>query len=459
MRIFLDKFSGGGPPMKRFTFTFAFLLLFFVMQLAISPVLAQNNSTSSSEKYVRPHLFSMSMNSAVTYEQPWPADSFNSLRLLVPGTMWGYMNPANGKYDFTVLDDLLALAQAHKTTVLLVFIQVPQWASSKPNDMSCAYSQGTCDPPNDLNADGSGTNQHWKDFVTALVTHSVNSQSGHINYYELWNEPMDPWQWNGTNAQLVRMAADAYSIIKSIDPSALLSTPSFAWETQYCLTWMGAYLAAGGGQYADRIDVHGYVDNRGGQTGWPENMAAFAPAFFEVLRQQGQSGKPVWNTEANWGSYNSVRHLTDPDLQAAWLARMYLLSASYRIARLYWFSWNDTDLGTLWTPDPNNPRARGTLLKPGVAYQQLYNWMVGATLDQPCSQSGTIWTCGFTRTNGYVSQAVWDTSESCANGVCTTHPYTVDSQYIKYLTLSGAAFQITGGTVPIGTQPILLENQ
>jgi hypothetical protein len=369
------------------------------------------------------------------------------------------MNPAPGVYDFTTIDGFMDLAQTHKVSLLLVFSKVPQWASSKPGDTSCSYYPGSCDPPNDLNADGSGSNQHWKDFLTALVTHSVQSQTGHINYYELWNEPMDPWYWTGTNAQLVRMGADAYNIIKRIDPSALLSTPSFAWETKYCLDWMGAYLAAGGGQYADRIDVHGYVDNRGGKTGWPENMATFVPEFFQVLRQHGQSGKPVWNTEANWGAYNPHRHLTDPDLQAAWLARMYILSAAYNVSRLYWFSWSDPNLGTLWKPDPHNPAGRGTLLKPGVAYQQAYNWMVGATMNQLCSPNGTIWTCSFTRPGGYVAEAVWDTSESCANGVCSSHPYAVNSKFIKYLTVSAKSFDITGGTVPIGAQPIFLENQ
>ncbi|HSY63727.1 MAG TPA: cellulase family glycosylhydrolase [Terriglobales bacterium] len=440
-------------------FTFAFLLLFFAVQSAVAPAVAQTQKNNSGEVRVWPHLFGLTVGGGLTWIQPWPKDSFNSARLLLPETSWGYMNPSQGTYNFTTLDAFMNLAQAHNTHLMLVFLKVPQWASSKPNDGSCSFYPGACDPPNDLNADGSGTDQHWKDFLTALVTHSVNSKTGHINYYELWNEPMNPWYWTGTNAQLIRMAADAYTIIHSIDPNALLSSPSFAWETQYCLDWMQTYLAAGGGQYADRIDVHGYVDNRGGYTGWPENMATFVPEFFQVLKQTGQLKKPVWNTEASWGTDNSHRHLDDPDLQAAWIARMYILSANYRIARLFWFSWSDPGLGTLWVPDPHNPGAPGTLLKPGIAYQQVYNWIVGTTINQQCSPNGTIWTCGFTRPDGYVAEAVWDTSETCQNGVCTTKPYNVGSEYVRYLTVSGDSIPINGSTVPVGAQPIFLENQ
>src|SRR5258708_14422074 len=53
--------------------------------------------------------------------------------------------------------------------------------------------------------DGSGTNQHWIDWVTAVVTR----YKGKISYYEIWNEPNNTAMWQGTNAQLVRLAGDA----------------------------------------------------------------------------------------------------------------------------------------------------------------------------------------------------------------------------------------------------------
>ena len=160
-----------------------------------------------------------------------------------------------------------------------------------------------------------------------------------------------------------------------------------------------------------------------------------------------------WSINGRWGPYSS-----DPDLQSAFLARLHLLHAANGIARLYWFQWNDTTDGTLWIPDPNDPRAQGTIQKAGIAYQQIYNWMVGKTLPQGCSQSGTVWTCSISGPKGYVAEAVWDTAQNCSNGTCTHSIYKTGAPFIRYRDLDGGTTNIQGGTVPIGAKPSLLEN-
>jgi hypothetical protein len=100
----------------------------------------------------------------------------------------------------------------------------------------------------------------------------------------------------------------------------------------------------------------------------------------------------------------------------------------------------------------------GTLLKAGIAYQQTYNWMVGNTMSA-CANSGTVWTCDFTGASGYEAQAVWDASQNCSYGVCTTSNYSFDSKYVQYVTVYGQVIPVNGSTVPIGYQPILLQNQ
>ena len=77
----------------------------------------------------------------------------------------------------------------------------------------------------------------------------------------------------------------------------------------------------------------------------------------------------------------------------------------------------------------------------------------------PCAVSGTIWNCDFTRSGGYLAEAIWDTSESCHKGGCSTRSHTVSPQYVNYLTLDGNKVNITNGTVPIGAKPIWLQNQ
>ena len=159
-----------------------------------------------------------------------------------------------------------------------------------------------------------------------------------------------------------------------------------------------------------------------------------------------------------WGK-PSLSDFTDLDLQAAFLARFYFVHRAAGVRRFLWYQWNQntTGAGTLWIPDPNVPSAPGTVLKPGVAYAQVYDWMVGANLNG-CSSSGTIWTCQLSRSGGYVAEAIWDTSQTCANGSCTTVGYTVDPQYVRYRALDGSITSITGFMVPVGIKPILLEN-
>src|SRR5579863_4111818 len=77
--------------------------------------------------------------------------------------------------------------------------RTPNWASSVPTDASCTGAQtgqlGECDLPTDINADGSGTNQTWKNWVTALATHANGLDDptntylqthAHIKYWEPW---------------------------------------------------------------------------------------------------------------------------------------------------------------------------------------------------------------------------------------------------------------------------------
>src|SRR6202043_2962748 len=124
----------------------------------------------------------------------------------ITGTSWGDLNPAPSVYDFSNLDVWIATAQAHNADIVYTFGETPAWASSSPTTV-CGTNgspNGSCAPPNDLNADGTGSNQHWKDFVTAVVTRAA----GKIKYWEIWNEPTVVGYWQGTNPQMLRLAQD-----------------------------------------------------------------------------------------------------------------------------------------------------------------------------------------------------------------------------------------------------------
>jgi len=419
---------------------------------------------------VTPSFFGMDLARGLVLGEPWPVDNicvnpvqgcdgFGGIRLWYSGVSWDVMNPAPGQYDWSMFDAWLNAAQTNGVDVEYTFGRVPQWAATNPNLPTCTGGggggPGKCSPPNDINPDGTGTDKHWTDFVTAIATRSA----GRVHYWEMWNEGGNPARWAGTAAQLVRMVKDARSIILTIDPTAVILSPSGGIRSQIELDWWNRFLAAGGGTYVDAIAIHSYLQQQHQQP-VPEQLLTYLPAFVNnYLQTYGQNTKPIIDTEASWGNVNCC-NFTDPDLQAGFVVRYYVMHWLANVQRFYWFTWTDSFAGQLWAPDPKDMTKPGTLLKPGMAYQQTYNWFVGNTLDQSCKPKGKVWACNVTGPNGYLGQIVWDTSKTCKAGICTHSQYTFNPIYIQYVTVTGTITPTTGlKTVPIGYKPILLENQ
>ena len=161
------------------------------------------------------------------------------------------------------------------------------------------------------------------------------------------------------------------------------------------------------------------------------------------------SGKPLWATEGGWGTNGE---LPDPDAQAAYVARWLILQASAGVQRAYWFMWDNggdaRGWGGMW--DPRN----GTN-KAGIAYGQVYNWLVGATFYRPCSNNQGVWTCDISRPGGYYGRIVWNALNSYdANA---SFRYATGADFSQYRDLAGGKASIEAGAVNIGSKPILLE--
>ena len=368
---------------------------------------------------------------------PWPTVPFGSFRLWsIPD--WFQIN-ARRDYNWMALDRFLDLTEEHRVNVLYTIGHTPRWASSNPDDRECppAYSPGGCDPPSDLKPDGGGSDEAFRNFIAALAKHA----KGRIQNYEGWNEPSGR-QWKGTPQQLVRMTKDMNSIVKEIDPSANILTPPCLGSPRDNARCLDEFLRAGGGQYVDVISFHGYL--------WPhppvpERIIDLVQAIREVMDHNGQADKPLWDTEAAWGHREEY---PNPDLQAAFLARMYLLHWSLGVERFYWFTWSHYPTGTLYDAETNQ------LTKAGVAYAQMYKWLVGATQTEACREKSGVWACGYTRSGGYSAQAVWDANLD----VSRTKPYNAAPQFTRYRDLEGNVSDVPKNhSVPIGQKPILLE--
>jgi hypothetical protein len=128
------------------------------------------------------------------------------------------------------------------------------------------------------------------------------------------------------------------------------------------------------------------------------------------------------------------------------------MAASF-MPRFYLIDWTLGISGTAWyyATSQAEPTTAYT------AYQQTYNWLANATLSSPCAAKGTVWSCGITL-NGKQYQIMWDTSQSCANGSCTTGSQTVAAQWTTYqdMTTASTPISISSNSVPVGIKAIVL---
>ncbi len=318
------------------------------------------STRARAQQPVSPYFFGMSMTGAEINGEPWPVVPFSGIRLWDSDVPWSTLNPAPGVYDWRLLNIWMNQAKQNGLDIDYCFGRVPAWASSNAHDKYCANEPGSCDPPRDLNPDGSGTDQAWRDFVTAIATHAA----GRIHYWELWDEFPDPmrWHWqtkgkgNATAQQLVRMAQDAREIIKRIDPSAVVISQSGALRFDLDYPRWESWAQAGGGNYADIIAFHSYVQLNTKGAPIPETLVGLlqgytnypfgASGFFGFLQTYNLT-QPLWNTEGSWAA--DIAGLRDPDEQAGFLVRFYALNLSLGVSRFHWYEWDNTyGIGSLW---------------------------------------------------------------------------------------------------------------
>lgn len=443
------------------------------------------------------HIHALEPNGAGDNGTPWPgtitlsnasdAVTFGGLRLWDSGTGWADINTSAGVCDFSHMDSWLQEAQSNNADVLYDLARTPNWASSNPTDSTCSYTgdggDGQCDPPSDLNTDGSGADSIWIGWVTSVATR----YKGQIKYYEIWNEWNISNFWVGSIPQLVRMTQDAYCVVEGppsggcnpnstfpsgtgIDPSAKIITPAPVGSANTLNAagknmnlFLGTQLSsnAGGQSPANFVDVigfHCYVGTPGPPPDYPvpEQVLTVINDLNNVLPAYGLQNNPVFCTEGSW-SNTTDEGFTDPDLQAGFLARFYLLQNPTNVSRVYWYAWDSTstDPGTLWNSSTGQP------VEAATAYAEIYKWITGATATA-CAVNGTIWTCSLTRTGGYQAEAVWDgnTASSCYTDgapACGT-TIAVPSGYTLSRDLTGAETAVTAGSnVALSAKPILLE--
>jgi hypothetical protein len=405
------------------------LTALFLLSLLPSLVMGQTANNPAP-----PQLFGMHENHGATGQTAYPTVSFGSFRIWdVDGTLWSNLETSPGSYSWGTLDNWISTLNSHGVTdIIYTFGYTPSW----------------CGPSQSLPCTN---NSDFVNFITAICNRYCGAGPGKINHWEAWNEVTSSTFWTGTMPELVVIQNDVYNTIKSICPTCTVHTPvtgvagggsdcSNSGAGTFSLNnFVNAMTAANGpGNYHfDVVDLHFYPYPAGTmpETGIIQNQVANAICGMSNL---GISSKPLWNTEFSWGINSTLSSTTN---QAAFVARAAALLWSKGVARSYWYAYDNSQWGTL--------SSGSSLTAAGVAYEQVYAWLKGATLKSPCAANGTVYTCGLTESNGSQALIVWNTAG--------TSSYSVGSGYSQYRDLAGNTTSLSSGTVSIGSEPILLE--
>ncbi len=369
-------------------------------------------------------LFGMHVHRAAT-TTPWPEIPFASQRLWDVGLTWRDLEPKPGQWHWEDLDRAVQLDERHGTGVLLDLGMTPEWAASRPGEDS-PYGKGAASPPVSL--------AEWQRQVSAVATR----YKGRIHLYELWNEPNFAAFYTGTPKQLVELARTGYAAIKAVDGSALVLSPAFSLEDEGGYRGLEAFLAEGGGAFADGIAVHLYVG-----TGSPEDHVAKVARLKQMLARYHLQAKPIWNTEMGWPRQKVFR---DREEAAGYVARTYLLDWALGVQRVYWYAWDNT----VWVSLVMVEKDEKTVTLAAEAYGRVEQWMVGWQMHSCNRESTGVWVCE-------LAQGPRRTHILWAEGRGTPWTIPVAWQAKVVEDLDGRSRRLEGNTLTLGAEPVRVE--
>jgi hypothetical protein len=367
----------------------------------------------------------------------WPEADFGSWRLWDTHTQWSELEPQKGKWDFTLLDKLVALGQQHHKEIMLTLGQSPAWASSRPHEKAASGEMGAAAPPVNLD--------DWREYVRTVGTH----YKGRIHAYEVWNEPNLKEFYSGSVEQLVQLTDLAAAELKKVDPTIRVVTPSVTGE--YGVSWLAKFLEAGGAKNADVVGYHFYISPKD-----PEASLDVIARVQQTMRANGAGSKPLWDTEfgyaiANktpeerpeWAKHSIYARILSEDEASATVARTLVLNWAAGIQRVFWYAFDNGYMG-MTEPDGKTPK------KNAHAYAVVQGWLEGAHLGACVDHGGPIWTCNLKLKDGTQAEIGWSPRGTTQWHISGFHARNVTN-------VQGVRRPFHGKEIEVGTSPLLLE--
>jgi polysaccharide biosynthesis protein PslG len=330
----------------------------------------------------------------LTQPVPQVTQKFGAIRIWDNGVRWDEVNTADGVYDWTLLDQVVANAEATGAKkIMYVLGSTPSWLATDTSVPNYLKAPGANSMPSSL--------AKWDEWVQAVVTR----YKGRIDEWQVWNEVNFSSFWSGTVQQMITLTQRASKIVDEVDPgsdfvtgSAIVRQP----KKKNKVSKQSAAISSSSFFYSymrglkkkkvkfDAVGMHlypWYLDGPG--DGTPYDRERGAADAQEVLDHFGFQ-QPMYDTEMAYGNRRDNgwrRKVLSPSKGAAYLAQTYIYGMVNNVPEVYWYGWDDYVLGVNVT-DPKT----GEILPPGIAYNTVMGWMSGAK-NGGCTYKNAVNTC------------------------------------------------------------------
>ncbi len=388
----------------------------------------------------------------------WPAigNVYGSERLWdAEGVQWLDIFPADpasgAQPQWAKFDSRVDRVLAHGAEPVMVLGgNIPTWASADPSGAAGCnfYGPGTAAPP--------VSRAVWQDWVRAVATHA----KGRVHYWEIWNEPYQCPLLANNISRLVQLAADAAAILKSVDPSNVVLSPSFpAWDN----ATLDRYLNAGGGAYTDVLSLHAYdtfignlLDGTVASQSQSGDPASVEDMFLKhrlvsntrlVLERHGLTGVPIWNTEGGYLLSRTASGAPNDAAGAPFLARNYLVEWAAGLDRNFYYAWDQRGVAVSGGREAVEGDNNYHLTAAGEAYRQVARWLTGAVMvGRSVNPTTGTWQISLQR-GPTTSVVVWNPVQSVS--------FTVPAGLTQSSDIAGNTVNVSN-SITVGPSPVLL---
>ncbi|HRE49049.1 MAG TPA: beta-galactosidase [Aggregatilineales bacterium] len=225
--------------------------------------------------------------------------------------LWAYLEPAEGYYDWSHSDRIIAAARHEGLTVIARLGFVPAWA--RPKEKA---------DPSFLNWLTPAYFERYARFVAAFA----KRYAGQVTHIIPWNEPNLAFEWgyrSVTPAEYVDLLRAVYRAAHAANPSVIILGGALAPTVERSANalddrlFLEGLYAAGGGAYFDALAIHTYGFTRPALDPPAADRLNYRryELLLEVMAANGDGEKPIYITESSWNDHPRWIHAVPPAMR------------------------------------------------------------------------------------------------------------------------------------------------